>query len=87
MPQNTTGLSILGFIKWALIISSFPCLVKAWQGIILHQSATGYGRYDSAASKLVTGGDALSFGIQNLLLAAVLLAAAWAIWYFWQQYE
>lgn len=87
MPQNTTGLSIAGVVKWLLVIAALPCLVKAWQGIVDRTTATGYGRSDAATAQLLTGTDALWFGLQNLLFAALLFGAAWAIWYFWQQYE
>ena len=66
---------------------SLPCFVKAWQGIIGRQTATGYGRYDASTTQLLAGADAVKFGLLNLLYAAIFIAAAWAIWHFWQQYE
>lgn len=36
---------------------------------------------------LLTGPDAVKFGLLNLLYTVLLNAGAWAIWYFWQQYE
>src|SRR3989442_10488365 len=87
MSQNTTGLSVLGIVKWLLVIASLPCVVKAYQGIIQCETATGYARSDAARASLLTGTDAVKFGLLNLLFAALLIAAAWAVWYFWQQYE
>jgi hypothetical protein len=87
MAQNTTGLSFLGVVKWLLVIASLPCFVKAWQGSVGRETATGYGRSDPSTTMLLTGADAVKYGLLNLLYAALLLAAAWAIWYFWQQYE
>jgi len=87
MAENSTGLSFLGIIKWLLVIMSLPCFIKAWQGIIDRQTATGYGRGDAGTTQLLTGGVAIRYGLLNLLFAALFIAAAWAIWYFWQQYE
>jgi hypothetical protein len=87
MADNTTNLSIAGVVKWLLVIASFPCLIKAWQGIVSRTTATGYGRFDVNSSQLLTGGDAVRYGLLNVLYAALLIGAAWAIWFFWQQYE
>lgn len=87
MPDNTTGLSFLGVVKWLLVIASLPCFVKAWQGIVGRETATGYARSAAGSTALLTGADAVNYGLLNLLYAALLLAAAWALWYFWQQYE
>ena len=87
MTINSTNLSIPGVIKWLLLIAALPCLVKAWQGIIGRETATGYGRGDAARAMLLTGPDALRYGMLNLLGALALCTAAWAIWHFWQQYE
>jgi len=83
MPDNSTGISFLGIVKWLLLILSLPCLVKAWQGIIMRQTAYG-GRSDPQP---LTGAAAMSYGLWNLLYAILLIVAAWALWYFWQRYE
>lgn len=87
MAENTTGLSVTGIIKWLLVIASLPCLIKAWQGVIVRVTATGYGPRDVNRSYLLTGWDAVRYGWLNLLYAVLLIAGAWALWYFWQQYE
>lgn len=79
LPENSTGLSFLGTVKWLLLILSLPCLIKAWQGIIVRQTSDGY--------RLLTDGAAIASGWWNLLYAFLLIGAAWAIWYFWQRYE
>lgn len=87
MADNSTGLSFAGIVKWFLIVASLPCFVKAWQGIIGHTTATGYSRSDAATTQLVTGSDAVRYGLLNLLYAVLCLGTAWAIWFFWQRYE
>lgn len=88
MPTNTTGLSIIGFIKWILVISSLPCFVKAWQGIVEHVTSAGYGRFDvNTGNRLLLGPDAVRFGLLNLLYGIAFLSVAWAVWFFWQRYE
>jgi hypothetical protein len=87
MADNSTGLSFTAIVKWLLVIASLPCLVKAWQGIIGRVTATGYGRSDASTTQLLTEGAAVRYGLLNLLYAALLLGAAWALWYFWQRYE
>jgi hypothetical protein len=87
MTENTTNLSFLGVVKWLIVIGSFPCFIKAWQGVIGRQTATGYGRFDAGSTQLLTGADAIKYGLWNLLYGVLAIGAAWAIWYFWQQYE
>lgn len=87
MPENTTGLSLAGVIKWLLVIAALPCLVRAWQGIVHRMTSTAYGSSGFDRSQLLTGNAAVWFGVENLLIAAILIAVAWAVWYFWQQYE
>jgi hypothetical protein len=87
LADNTTNLSIAGVVKWLLVIALFPCLIKAWQGIVSRTTATGYLRSDASTSRLLTGSDAVWYGLLNVLYAALLMGAAWAIWFFWQQYE
>ena len=85
--DNSTGLSVPGVIKWILVIAALPCLVKAWQGIVQGVTATGYARGDASSAMLLTGSDAVKYGLLNLLYAGLLFTGAWAIWYFWQRYE
>ena len=87
MAQNSTGLSISGLIKWILLIAEIPCVINAWQGIVNGVTATGYSRSDAGRAELLTGHDALWFGLRKMLWAALLTGAAWAIWFFWQRYE
>ncbi len=86
-PTNDTGLSVLGVIKWLLIIGSLGPFFKAYQGLILQETATGYGVSSAAATQVLVGGEAVKFGLQNLGLGILLLGAAWALWFFWQRYE
>ncbi len=83
MPDNTTNLSVLGVVKWLMVIGSLPLLWTAWQGIVQQQVA-GNG---PPAAQVLTGREAVWFGAQSLLWAALLLAGAWALWFFWQRYE
>jgi hypothetical protein len=87
MADNSTNLSLAGVVKWLLVIASLPCLVKAWQGVVQRTTATGYLRSDASTAQLLTGGDAVRYGLLNILYAALLIGAAWAVWFFWQQYE
>lgn len=72
-------------VKWLLAIVSVPFWMKAWGGIFEREVSTLYGRNDPAEE--LTGRAALHFGLWNLLYGALCIAAAWAVWYFWQQNE
>ena len=87
MVENSTDLSVPGVIKWVLIIGACPCLIKAYQGLVNKKTATGYGSIGASRTNLLLGDDAVKFGWENLGMAALFLAAAWAIWFFWQQHE
>jgi hypothetical protein len=80
-------MSLAAVVKWLLVIGSLPCFVKAWQGIVLRTTATGFGRADAASTRLLTGGEAVKYGLVSLLFAALLLGAAFCVWYFWQKYQ
>lgn len=86
-PTNSTNLSLAGALKWLLVIASIPCWFKAWQGVVGRETATGYGRSGAASTRLLTGDEALAFGLWNVLYGVLLLAAAWAVWFFWQRNE
>ena len=86
LPTNTTGLSVLGFVKWLVVIMAIPFVMKAWQGIVGRETSTGFSRA-SAGGELVTGAPAIWFGLYSLGIGLVLIGVAWAIWFFWQRYE
>jgi hypothetical protein len=83
MPENSTGLSIAGIVKWILLLMTLPLLVKVWQGLVLHQTTDNSGRF----GQLVTGGAAVREGLLSLIYLCLCLAGAWAIWYFKQRNE
>ena len=87
MPENSTNISFVGVAKWFLVVFSLPCFVKAWQGISLRLTATGYSRSEVTRSQLLTGKEALAYGLENLLMGILLLLAAGALWFFWQRNE
>ncbi len=86
-PTNSTNLGLAGVFKWLLLIASTPCWIKAWHGIVDRVTATGYGRFGSASTRLLSGDEALRYGLKNVLYAALLVAAAWAVWRIWQRNE
>ena len=86
-PENTTNLSVAGVLKWLFIIASLPCFFKAFQGIVLQKTASGYGQMGASSTELFTGTEAVKYGLENLGLAALSLGIAWALWFFWQQNE
>ena len=79
-PTNDTGLSVPAVLKWLLVIFTIPLWFSAYEGIIKQEVATG-GR---VPDRLLLGTDATKFGVCNLVFALALLAAAWAIWRFWE---
>lgn len=84
--ENSTGLSLSGFLKWAILIVSIQFVIKAYQGIVNKVSATGLG-IRSGPGELVTEGAAVRYGWQSLGYAVVCWAIAWAIWFFIQRNE
>ena len=79
MPTNPTGMSVAVVTKWLLVIMAIIPAIQAWQGIVDHQVSPGkYG-------PLLTGVAAIGYGKQQLLVAGLLVAAAGAVWYFWQR--
>lgn len=83
-PDNSTGLSVAGVVKWFLIIDCAVFLFKAYQGLIQRKTATGGG---NRVGEYLTGDEAIKLGLQHLGLAVAFGAAAWVIWFFWQRHE
>ena len=86
-PENTTSLSLPGVFKWILLIISIPLLIKAFQGIVLRSTQTGFaGRFGSVGDAL-RGKEAVLEGLEAFGYAAICIIGAWALWFFWQQHE
>lgn len=83
-PDNTTGLSLAGVIKWIFIIQSGVFLFRAYQGLIQKKTATGAGR---RVGEYLAGNEAITMGLQHLGLSVLCGAIAWALWFFWQRHE
>jgi len=79
-PKNSTELSFAGACKWILVIFSIPFWVRSWQGIVERKAAV-------SKSEVVGGDEALRIGLLSVLYGCLFLAAAAAVWYFWQRNE
>ncbi len=83
-------MSLLGFLKWTLVVAALPCLIKVFQGLVMQKTTRSYDFVFFTVwgdLELLTGSAAVTWGLINLGLFVVLLAAAWAVWFFWEQYE
>lgn len=83
-PDNTTGLSLAGVIKWISIILSAVFLFQAYQVLVQKKTATSAGRH---VGEYLVGNEAVMMGRQHLGLSVLCGAIAWALWFFWQRHE
>lgn len=84
-PQNSTGLSFAGIVKWFLVIVGLLFLPAAWSGIVSRQVT--HAESKSGPVEVLTGNDALRYGLVQAGYALLFLAAAFAVWFFWQRNE
>ena len=82
-PTNSTGLSVVGGLKWLAIIGGVVALVYAYQGIIQKKGMTG----TRGTGRFISGEAAVNQGWEYLGLAGICFLAAWALWFFWQRNE
>ena len=79
-PKNSTGMSFAGACKWVLVLFSIPFWVRSWQGIVERKAAI-------SKSEVVGGDEAFRIGLLSVVYACLLMAAAWAVWFFLQRNE
>lgn len=79
-PQNSTGLSFAGIVKWILMIVSIPFWLNAWSGIVSRNVT--HAESKSGPVEVLTGSDALRFGLSQAGYALLFLASAFAVWFF-----
>lgn len=72
-------------MKWFLAIVSIPFWMNAWSGVVA-RSVT-HAKAKSGPVEVLTGNDALRYGLVQAGYALLFLAAAFAVWFFWQRNE
>lgn len=87
VPKNTTNLSVAGYFKWIALIASIGPVFKAFQGLVLRETATGMPSRSTVPGSVVIADDAIREGLLSLLVAATFWAIAWALWFFFQRHE